>query len=319
MEFKFNVMKLIFTGIRPTGKMHLGNLFGMFNTIKEDKDSTIAVMLADLHAINNGPITEEMILNKAAEIYALSNYFKLNVVIFRQSENWRHASLSAILSTLVPFGKLKTMINFKSNSSPSLGLLSYPVLMSADIILYNPDLVPVGEDQRQHIELHSFIVKRVNNICSTDFKSHIRSVNSIRIMDLKNPKDKMSKSSNNLNGIIYLTDDDNTISRKIMGALSSDIDIRHDNSEGTINLLKIYELCTNKDSKTLLESISGHLELKQIVAKEVIKFISPIRDIFNNVIQDKNRIYKLLSTGLDFSNKVSQSNYLLIVSKILKG
>lgn len=235
--------KLVFTGIRPTGRMHLGNLVGMFGSLRPDH--TYLLMIADLHGLVSGVVYEEEVYRKVAELRAsfkamgITDYY-----IFRQSENQDHLAGMWYLNGLVNVSHLLTMVGFKSAEKRTVGLLSYPVLMAADIMIYNPDLVPVGDDQRQHVELYNMVTRRLSSLLVHDLKEvKFEGEVGARIMDLQDPEIKMSKSNANTKGIIYLEDTPESISLKVKKAVTSSVELKVDSGAGTGNLLTLARFC----------------------------------------------------------------------------
>ncbi len=251
-------MKRMLTGLQPTGSITLGNYIGAIRQMveyQENYDSFIFV--ADMHAITveQDPSELKKNIRNLLAIYLACGIDKDKNTIFLQSENIYHANLSWMLECLTPYGELTRMTQFKDKSlkhkSFSSGLLTYPVLMAADILLYDTDLVPVGADQKQHVELARNIALRVNKKYNKElFKmpEPLIGVTSKKIMDLIDPTHKMSKSSENKNGIIYLLDSEEDIRKKIMRATTdSDMTIKFDpeNKPGISNLINIYSALSN--------------------------------------------------------------------------
>ena len=214
-----------------------------------------------------------------------------------------------MLSSIITVGRLKTMVNYKSSNSPTLGLLSYPVLMAADILLYSPRLVPVGSDQTQHIELYHDCVRKLKAleifVPETEFI-----IGNCRVMDLKDPSVKMSKSNNNEAGLIKVfADKDDIISRKIMGAVTSSVDLENDDASGTVNLLNILASIKKIDYVKAREMVKGmnHEEMKRFLCHTIHDFLKPYQETFKN-LSDKELI-ELLNEGRLLAMEVSEKFY----------
>ena len=221
-------MKRLLTGLQPSGVLTLGNYIGSIRQVVGYQDNYDSfIFIADMHSITV-PQDPKDLSKKIKSLLAL--YLACGVdpnknTIFLQSDNVYHANTSWILECLTPYGELSRMTQFKDkkqkNSNFSAGLLTYPVLMAADILLYDTDVVPVGQDQKQHVEITRNIAERVNKKYNKEiFKmpEPLIAKSGAKIMDLVDPTKKMSKSSDNPKGVIYMTDDENQIRKKIMGA-----------------------------------------------------------------------------------------------------
>ena len=231
-------MRLI-SAIKPTGKsfsLTLGNYIGLIKNLKniKDKFDDIFIFIADLHALtffidpkDLNESSKKVAGKKVAAFFLANDFFDIEkITLCLQSDVHEHSELNTILQNFLYFGEMKRMTQFKSkekelgNEKLSLGFFAYPALMCADIVLYNADAVPVGEDQKQHIELTRNLVKRFNNYYHEEILVQPKAIiNEIgfKIMDLKDPKVKMSKSSSKL-GTIFIDDNDDDIKKKIMSA-----------------------------------------------------------------------------------------------------
>ena len=250
--------KIVLTGIKPTGRLTLGNYIGVLKNLKNFQDEFEPyIFVADLHALTL-PIEPEELNTNTKDIVAfyLASGLDMNKShIFLQSMVSAHAELNAIMMNYLYMGELSRMTQFKqkshlmNESAIGLGLFSYPVLMACDIILYDADIVPVGEDQVQHVELTRDLVRRFNSRYKTDILKEPKAVVNTtgkRIMSLSDPTKKMSKSDPK--GDIYLKDDEKTIRKKIMSAVTdSGCEVKFDkeNKPGISNLLTIYSALKN--------------------------------------------------------------------------
>ena len=275
--------------------------------LQEEFDSYIFV--ADMHAITVPQERENLIKNTRSliAIYLACGIDPNKNTIYIQSENPYHANLSWILECNTYFGELSRMTQFKDKSSKhanfTTGLFTYPVLMASDILLYDADLVPVGADQKQHLELTRDLAERFNKKYGNTFKIPEPYINKVgtKIMDLVNPTIKMSKSSDNPKGIIYLLDDVKVARKKIMSATTdSEMVIKYDpeNKPGISNLINIYVSLTNKTIESVEEEFKGknYGEFKRCVADEVEKLLTSVQDAYNEYI-NSDIINEILDKG----------------------
>ncbi len=309
--------KIVLTCAQPTGKLHLGNYLGAVkNWVALLKDHECFFGIVDMHAITMPYVPADLrrsTLECAAQ-YIACGLDPKDCHIFIQSQVTGHAELAWILSCLTPVGQLQRMTQFKDksnkqNESISSGLLYYPVLMAADILLYNTDIVPVGHDQKQHIELTRDLAEKFNSHYSETFKvpeAYIPKVGA-RIMSLQNPENKMSKSDPNQNGTLYLLDDPKILRKKIMSAVTdsgSEI-VASEEKPGITNLLNILSVASNTTVKDLEKQFQGlgYADLKKAVADAVTKMFTPIRKKYNQLIADKNYLNEILKNGADAAQK----------------
>ena len=292
-------MKKILTGLQPTGVITLGNYIGAIKQMVKNQDNYESyIFIADLHAITM-PIDSLVLKNNIRSLVAL--YLACGIdpdknVIFIQSENEWHANISWLLECNTYFGELSRMTQFKDKSKKnvnfSAGLFTYPVLMASDILAYDVDYVPVGIDQKQHVEIARDIAIRFNKKYGEVFKvpDVMISDNGTKIMDLVNPLKKMSKSSDNPKGVIKLLDDLEVIRKKIMGATTdSEKVIKYDmeNKPGISNLINIYSALTDLSIKDVEEKFKdcNYGEFKTAVSEVVIREISEIQKRYQNILE----------------------------------
>jgi len=322
-------MKKILTGLQPSGSITLGNYIGAIKQMKELQDNYDSyIFVADMHAItvNQDPIKLRENTKSLIAIYLACGIDPNKNTIFIQSENPYHANLSWILECNAYYGELTRMTQFKDKSSKNVnftcGLLTYPVLMASDILLYDADYVPIGQDQKQHLEMTRDLAERFNKKYGETFKlpEPYISKSGTKIMDLVNPEIKMSKSSENQKGIIYLLDDLNTIRKKIMSATTdSDMLIKYDkeNKPGISNLINIYASLTGKtidDIECEFEN-KNYGEFKRCVADVVVDVVSKIQDEYNKYI-NSDIIDEILDKGLEKTIKEAKAKYDIVRSKI---
>ncbi len=302
-------MKKVLTGLQPSGSLTIGNYIGAIKQMieyQEKYESTIFV--ANMHAITVFQEPNELRENikKLLAIYLACGIDPKKNTIFVQSDNVYHANVSWILECLTPYGELSRMTQFKDkslkNQNFSAGLLTYPILMASDILIYDSDYVPVGQDQKQHVELARNIAQRVNNKYKTDiFKipEPLISENGAKIMDLVDPTKKMSKSAENPNGSIYMLDEEDVIRKKIMKATTdSDSTIKYDtiNKPGISNLMVIYSIFSGMSIKDIESKYVGvnYGIFKADVAQVIIDVLKPIQQKYYSILENEDIINKII-------------------------
>lgn len=322
--------KTILSGIQPSGNLCIGNYLGALKQWKQmQNDYESIFLIVDLHSITTNQIPSDLrnrCLSFAAQYIACGiNPEKSNIII--QSHVPQHAELMWVLSCLTYQGELSRMTQYKSKSKNlkniNAGLFTYPVLMAADILLYQADLVPVGSDQKQHLELSRDIALRFNNKYSETFKipeSFIPETGS-RIMSLQNPDDKMSKSDDNLNNIIALLDEPNIIKKKINRAVTdsgSEIVFDNKNKAGLSNLINIYKSLSNESISDIEKSYQGKMysDFKQDLSNLIIETLKPIKLEYDKLIQDKDYLLTILKNGSEFGYKKSQKTLSKVYRKV---
>lgn len=322
-------MKKILTGLQPTGVITLGNYIGAIKqmTVLQEKYESI-IFIADLHSITI-PQDNKELPNKIRSLVAL--YLACGVdpnknTIFIQSENIYHTNISWLLECNTYYGELSRMTQFKDKSQKNKnftsGLLTYPVLMAADILTYDTDYVPVGIDQKQHVELARDIAIRFNNKYGTTFTVPEPLINEVgtKIMDLQDPTKKMSKSSENPKGVIRILDDESTIRKKIMSATTdSEMKITYDkiNKPGISNLINIYAALSNLTIPQVETKFQGYNygNFKKEVADLVVAELTQIQEKYQNIINSPE-LDKILDKGLEKTTQIAKTKYELLKSKI---
>ena len=304
-------MERILTGLQPTGMITLGNYIGAIKQMVEYQEKYESyIFIADLHAITVPQDPKELSENikKLLAIYLACGIDPNKNTIFLQSENLYHANVSWILECLTPYGHLGRMTQFKDKSKKnenfSAGLLTYPVLMASDILLYDVDYVPVGKDQKQHVELARDLAESINKKYNTNiFKlpEPLISKSGAKIMDLLDPTKKMSKSAENKKGVIMLLDDEKDIRKKIMGATTdSEMIVKYDsdNKPGISNLMTIYSVLSNISIEEVENKFkdSNYGTFKKEVADLVIEKIKPIQEKYYELL-NSNDLDKILDAG----------------------
>ncbi|MDD3386519.1 MAG: tryptophan--tRNA ligase [Candidatus Pacebacteria bacterium] len=302
-------MKKIFSGIRPTGNIHIGNYLGAINQwIELQKTEDCVFCIADWHAITT-PYEEKNLRNIIFDLtatYLASGLDPEKCILFVQSKVKQHTELAWLLGTITPLGELQRMTQFKDKSQKhkeyiNAGLLNYPILMAADILLYNTEIVPVGKDQVQHVEITRNIAQKFNNKYGETFKipEPLISKEGAKIMSLQDPEKKMSKTDDS-KGSINIFDTEDEIKKKIMGATTdSDSIVKYDeiNKKGISNLLNIYSLFGNKDIKSIEEEFEGkgYGEFKTSLSNLLIEKLKPIKEKREKISNED--IEKILNEG----------------------
>ena len=311
----------IFSGIRPTGEIHLGNYLGAVKQwIKLQESNEGIYCVVDLHAITTPYKKEELKRNtlKIAATYLAVGLNPEKSIMFIQSKIKEHSELAWLLGTIVPLGELQRMTQFKDKSKKhnkyiNAGLLNYPVLMAADILLYQTNAVPVGEDQKQHVEFTRTIARKFNKRFGETFclPKALISKEGARIMSLQDPKKKMSKTGNP-KGCIDLFEKPTIIRKKIMSAVTdtdSKIVFRPSKKNGISNLLTIYSLISDKSIKELEEEFQGkkYSVFKKSLADELVKTLKPFRENREKLLSREVYIEEILKKGEEKARIIAQS------------
>lgn len=326
-----NDKKIIYSGMQPSGYPSLGNYLGALRNWRSLQDEYNCLFgIVNMHAITVRQNPAEL-RKKSKDLLML--YIAIGLepeknIIYYQSDVSAHAELAWILNCFTYIGELNRMTQFKEKSQKhadniNAGLFTYPTLMAADILLYQADLVPVGEDQRQHLEITRDIALRFNNIYGDVFKvpeAYIGKVGA-RIMGLQEPKKKMSKSeSDNDNNVIYLLDDINVIANKIKRSVTdSDNEIKFsEDKPGISNLINIYCSVTNKSIEETEKEFSGkgYGFFKSAVADVVVDEIKPIQDKYKQLKEDKEYIDKVIKDGAEKASYIANKTLRKVYKKI---
>ncbi|MBJ7398137.1 MAG: tryptophan--tRNA ligase [Ilumatobacteraceae bacterium] len=297
--------------IQPTGEVHLGNYLGALrNWVSGQHNADVFHGIVDLHALT---VTQEPgvigrnTLQLAAVLFAVGLDPDI-ATVFVQSHVPEHSQLSWIMECTVSFGELSRMTQFKDKSAKreaefvSAGLFTYPALQAADILLYDANEVPVGDDQRQHIEITRDIAIRFNHRFGETFviPKSVTPASGARVMDLLNPTSKMSKSGDDDSGVIYLLDDAAKIEKKFKRAVTdSETEVAFDRERkpGVSNLLEILAAATNTTPQKAAETYTRYGDLKSASAQAVIAMLTPIQSRYNELLNDKGELMRLLHKG----------------------
>lgn len=325
-------MKRILTGLQPSGELTLGNYIGgIKGTIERQDEYESFIFVPDMHAITikQDPIILKERIRKNVALYLACGVDPEKNIIYLQSENLYHANLSWVLECTTYMGEASRMTQYKDKSSKNenvtVGLFTYPILMASDILLYDADYVPVGIDQKQHVELARNIAERFNKTYGETFKVPEPLIPKVgaKIMDLQNPTKKMSKSDDTYKGVILLLDDEKTIRKKIMSAVTdSDNKVYYDpeNKPGISNLLTIYSSLKEISIKVAEDHFQDYNygNLKKEVADLVVEVLSSIQDKYNNLI-NSTEIDKILDKGKEITNNIAKKKLEQVFSKVGLG
>ncbi|MBR3756678.1 MAG: tryptophan--tRNA ligase [Firmicutes bacterium] len=311
-------MKRVFSGVQPTGNIHLGNYLGALKQFVELQDDHECIYcIVDMHAITvpqNPKELKEHILDVAA-LYLAVGVDPKKSIVFVQSDVPGHAELNWILTCNSYTGELSRMTQFKSKSqnkeSAPTGLFTYPVLMAADILLYDTDVVPVGNDQKQHIELCRDIATRINNTVKKTFvipEGRFLKAGA-RIMALDDPTQKMSKSAANVHSRISLLDEPNKIKKSIMKATTdSEGVVRYDveNKPGISNLMTIYSVLGDMSMEEIEAKYEGkgYGDFKKDLVEITVNALAPIKERYEE-IRHSDELIKILKDGAERANAIS--------------
>ncbi len=322
--------KKVLSCIQPSGLLTLGNYLGALKnwlSMQDEFDCTYAV--ADLHAIT---VRQEpakfrsQIYSTCALLLALG-LDPDKSTLFVQSHIPEHSQLSWLLSCYTQFGELSRMTQFKEKSQKhadnvNVGLFSYPVLMAADILLYKPDFVPVGADQKQHLEIARDIAMRFNRVYGDVFtipEPYIPKIGA-RVMSLQDPDKKMSKSDENVNSWVAILDDRDSIIRKFKRAVtdSESVVCVSEEKKGVSNLIGIYSAVTGKSTNEIEKEFEGkgYGEFKLAVGEAVADELAPIKERYEKIITDKGEIERIFSLGDQKAERIARKTYFKAMKKV---
>ena len=320
--------KRIFSGAQPTGQLHIGNYLGALKNwvaLADEYESFYCIV--NLHAITL-PQDPKVLRQKTldlARIYLAAGIDPAKSTVFIQSDVSEHTELTWVLSCTSRMGELERMTQFKDKAKGNseragVGLFTYPVLMAADILLYQTDLVPIGKDQKQHLELTRDLAERFNRDFGQTFKipdPYIPPVGA-NIKSLQDPAKKMSKSDENVTGSIFLLDDADTVTKKIKRAVTdSGTDIRFDDSRPAItNLLTIYHLLTGKSNEECEAHFAGkgYGQFKTELAEVVVEFLRPFQERVKEY--DDATLNSILSSGAEKARGIAKTTLTDVYSKM---
>jgi len=322
-------MKRIFSGMRPSGELHLGNYLGALKNWVVLQDNYECVFcIVDYHAITTPFEPKEMKKNilHLAKSYLAAGIDPKKSIIFVQSQVPEHTELTWILNSITPLGELNRMTQFKDKSKEqpeniNIGLLDYPVLMAADILLYRAEAVPVGEDQVQHVELARTLARKFNNAYGQTFPEPKTILTEAkRIMSLKDPSKKMSKTNDEG---IALTDSPEIIWKKLSTAMTDEArKKRTDPGEPKkCNIFNLHELFTDeKIRKEIAQKCRsaeiGCLDCKKILADNIAKELAPFRKKYEELSKNENQVWQILENGAARAKKIASETLVEVKKKI---
>jgi len=323
--------KRIFSGMQPTGFLTLGNYLGaMRNWLALQNEYECIYSVVDLHSLtvrNEAKDLRQRRMSLLAQYIACGLDPEKNI-LFMQSHVSAHAELCWVLSCYTYMGELSRMTQFKEKAvkhkdNVNAGLFTYPVLMAADILLYQTDLVPVGEDQKQHLELARDIAERFNGIYGEVFKVPEPFIPRVgaRIMSLQEPTSKMSKSDENVNAYVLILDPPETIMRKFKRAVTdSEAVVRYDveNKPGISNLMSIYSSVTGKTLEQIENEFEGkgYGDFKVSVGEAVVETLRPIQEQYQKLMKSKDYLQDVMIKGAEDANRIAGRTLSKVYRKI---
>ncbi|MDR2812260.1 MAG: tryptophan--tRNA ligase [Puniceicoccales bacterium] len=322
--------KIVLTGMQPTGTLHLGNFLGAAHNWQKMLDQYACYFfIPNQHAITVPQIPANLrnaTLNCVAQ-YVACGLNPERCTIFVQSHIIGHTELAWVLGCLTPLGQLHRMHQFKDKSAKNeniySGLLYYPVLMAADILLYNADFVPTGEDQRQHVELARDLAEKFNATYSETFTipAPLIEKTGARIMSLQSPEHKMSKSDPDGNGTIYITDEPKIIQKKIATAVTDSGSSISANPErpGIANLLNIYCAATgmaSADGEEKFKTYTAYAPFKKEVAEAIVALLEPVQKKYRAIKDDKEYLQSVVRKGAEIVQPIARKTLSKVYRKV---
>ena len=310
----------IFSGIQPTGRKHLGNYIGAIRQYVEgqDRGDPAIYCIVDLHAISVSWNPEDLRSNlyDTTALLMAAGLDPARCILFRQSDVHEHTELCWLLSSVTSHGDLNRMHQFKDKSAKQRELVSaalffYPVLQAADVLAYRAQEVPVGEDQRQHVELMREIARRFNERFGEILVEPDHRIPEVgaRIMDLQDPESKMSTTASSEQGTVYVLDEPSSIEKKFRSAVTDSGEgiVRGEGKEGIGNLIEILSVIREVDPETIEAEFagSGYGDFKLAVADATIEFLAPVRDRFAEIRSDEAALEIVLAEGADKARDIA--------------
>lgn len=320
----------ILTGIQPTNILHIGNFFGALKPAVElSQKNDLFMMIADYHAITvpqNPKLLKENILFATAA-YIAAGIDPKKTVLFQQSQVPEHTELGWIMQTLTQMGESERMTQYKDKAGDnqkrvSVGLFTYPTLMAADILLYGTEAVPVGADQKQHLELARDLAQRFNHNYGETFvvPEPLIKEHGAKILSLNDPAKKMSKSSPTAKSYISIMDSADVITKKIRSAVTdSERSITVDDARpGLKNLLTIMHLITKESLVDIAKSYDGKgmKELKDDLAEALVLYLTPLQAEINGLLQNKDELEKIITIGSRAAHKIANEQMKIVKQKM---
>jgi tryptophanyl-tRNA synthetase len=321
----------VLSGVQPTGEIHIGNYIGALRQFVADQDEHDCLFcIVDLHAITMPQDPDELrraTLDLAA-VYLAVGLDPAKVTLFVQSHVHEHAELAWVLGCIATYGEMHRMTQFKEKvasqqeQSVSFGLLAYPALMAADILIYQADRVPIGDDQKQHLELARDIAQRFNSRYGDTFVVPEAAIPKVgaRIMDLQAPLAKMSKSTDSPQGVVKLTDPPDIVRRKVKIAvtdLGREIVARPD-KPALANLLTIYSVVTGTSGADLERAYEGkgYAEFKAALADALVAFLEPIQNRYRAYVADPSELARVLEGGAQKAQAIASKTLAAVYERV---
>jgi len=310
-------MTRVFSGIQPSGDLHLGNYLGALRRFVADQHEHDSVFcIVDLHAITlpHDPAVLATKTLDAAAMYLAAGIDPDLAILFVQGHVPQHAELAWLMECNAAYGELSRMTQFKDKSSRgefiSAGLFTYPALMAADILLYDTDRVPVGDDQRQHLEFARDVAERFNARFGDTFVVPEAAIPAVaaRVMDLQHPGSKMSKSVSSPQGTVLMLDDAKSIEKKVKRAVTdTEAEVRYDVAAkpGVSNLLSILSACTGDTPEKLAERYDQYGSLKADTAAAVVELLRPVQVRYAELKADEGELRRILARGADKAEAIA--------------
>lgn len=322
--------KVVFSGVQPSGGLTIGNYIGAIkNWISLQDEYDCYYSIVDLHAITVPQVPKDLRKNtlEVLAVYLACGLEPEKSTIFIQSHVSAHAELTWVLNTISYMGQLSRMTQFKEKSRKSeenlnAGLFTYPVLMAADILLYQADLVPVGDDQKQHLELARDLAERFNNRYSYTFKvpEPLIKKERARIMSLQDPESKMSKSDENENAYILILDKPDAIRRKVKRAVTDSIgEIKYNDQQlGVKNLLTIYSAFSGHSIEEIENKYEGvgYGKFKEDLAEIIIEGLRPIQEKFDDLMKNKDYLERVYKEGAERASYIANKTLRKVYRKV---
>jgi len=322
--------KRVYSALKPTGVLQLGNYIGALNNMVKMQDEYDCIYtIADMHSltVNNVPQELRKRIYDFAALFLAVGLDPEKSILFIQSHVPAHAELAWVLNCYTQFGEARRMTQFKDKSKKdpenvNVGLFAYPTLMAADILLYNADYVPIGKDQKQHLELARTIAERFNNRYSPTFTvpEGVFGKKGAKIQNLLDPSSKMGKTDDNANGVVFLTDDPDTIMRKFKRAVTdSDNVIKFSQDKpGISNLLTIYSVMTDVSIPEAEKHFDGfgYAEFKKEVGESVVERLRPVREKYLQYIDDKSYLESVMRQGAEKAERIANKTLAKVYRKI---
>lgn len=331
MSEEKNARKRIYSAIQPSGQLTLGNYLGALrNFPKLQNDYDCVYCIANMHSltVRQDPAELRERIYSLLSLYLACGLDPEKNVLYLQSHVHEHAELAWILNCYTYNGELSRMTQFKDKSSKhadniNAGLFTYPVLMAADILLYQSDFVPIGQDQKQHLELSRDIADRFNKLYGQTFvvPAPLISKQGARIMSLQEPSKKMSKSDTNTSNFVLLTEAPEAIMKKFKKAVTdSEAEVRYDeeNKPGVSNLINIYGAVTDKSVSDVEKEFEGarYGDFKMAVGQAVIDALTPIREKYEQLMNDKAYLNSVLKSGREKASEIASATLYDVYEKV---